>query len=334
MKKRLFPLLFALLLLASCAGAPAGTWTPEETPEAREARILAAAEPLEVPEAEAAASGYPRETDRIRAYLCVLLTARDPELRDSFGGAFLDETQDTIVLYSTRNLWKSLGAAAHSPSRCYYLNELPAGFALKVALCDYSLAELGATARELEALALPGVLDVRVEPEQNRVAVYAERWDAKRQAELEEKLAHPEHCAVTLDAPPDGSAVCFAPTWAESEASPAADEAAAWGTLYRAMECLYNAWWYLPAGSWQRQVCDLNPQGQYQNGDGRHANLRVDLLDGGWQPSVLLCNLDYGFTPAWDEWGAEHEAFFRHLLAGLTITVAHYDEARNATVAL
>ena len=56
--------------------------------------------------------------------------------------------------------------------------------------------------------------------------------------------------------------------------------------------------------------------------------------DGGWLPVVLLCNLDYGFTPAWDEWDDEHEAFFRHLLAGLEITVCHYDEGRNATVAL
>ena len=112
-------------------------------------------------------------------------------------------------------------------------------------------------------------------------------------------------------------------------------EAAAWDVFFRAQERAYNAWWWLPAGSWQRLLCDQNLEGFHVAGKGRYlsANLYPEGEDI-WQPVLHVFRIDGDLTPAWDEWGAEHEAFFRHLLAGLPITVSHYDEGCNAIVPL
>ena len=325
MKKRLFPLLLALLLLAGCAG----TWMPEETPEAREARILETAVPFEYTIKQAYRGNEYR--DWLSCYLRVLLTARDPERSEVFGGAFIDEEGGRFVVYTTEDVWNHSALANTFPYwRCYYLDEMNVHIPLDIVLCDFTLAALGATARELEALALPGILDVRVEPRQNRVAVYAERWDAKQQAELEEKLTHPEHCAVTTAVPPDASTVRFTADRKETDAKRFADEAAAFGALYRAAETLYNAWWYLPTGSLERTLCDQHPYGQVGNGYARYADLGVQSTQTGWVLELYVLQMDYSFTPAWDAWDAELEAFFCDLLAGFDLSVIHYDGVRNA----
>ena len=334
MKKRLFPLVLALLLLASCAAAPAEPWVPEETPEAREARILETAVPFDytqytTPKKELKEISFHALQ---RDYLCLLLTARYPLPGEHFGGAFIDEEAGRYVVYTTEDVWNGLDLNDNDALRYYYLEEFSAQIPIDLAFCDFSLAELGATARELEELALPGVLDIRVEPRQNRVAVYAESWSEKRQAEFEEKLAHPEHCAVTLDAPPDGQTVRFAEGPYQTDAPRLSWEAGN-ANACRVLETLYNAWWWLPAGSWERALCDQDPAGLYGSTHGRHtiARLYSDQED----PELCFAFIgvirrDYSYTPAWETWGAEQEAFFRDLLAGLNITICHYDEGRNA----
>ena len=336
--KRLIFLLLALALLASCAAAPAEpvqTWPSDETPAEREARIMATAETMdyEVDEEMLAPDSVDETWKRHVGYIRLLLTARHPERSAVFGGAFLDEQAGRYVVYTTEDVWNHSKLTQKKFLRSYYLSGMPVQLPIDIAICDFTLAELGATARELEALAPEGVLDIRVEPRQNRVAVYVDKtWDEEKQSELAAALAHPEHCAVTTAAPPDGSTVTFADDRKKSDGATFATKEAGYSTAYRAMERLYNAWWYLPTGAWQKPLCDQDPAGQYQNAYGRHANFSVSLQHDSWLPLLYLFRFDCSYTPGWDEWTQEHEAFFRHLLAGLDVTVVHYDEGYNANV--
>ena len=324
---KLLLILLALLLLASCASAE--PWVPDETPAAREARILATAESFEY-EIDEVHSFNRYDTLKV-GYLLLQLTAREAERSEVFGGAFIDEVGSRFVVYTTKDVWS--GAPPGGRSQGYYLDRIFEQIPIDIALCDFTLSELGATARELEAANLAGVLDIRVEPEHNRVAVYAGSWDEKKQAELEKSLAHPEHCAVTTAAPPDADTVAFverSTQWETTDAMPAATMSQSFSVTCRAAERLHNAWWYLPAGSWQQLACDLDAEHPYES---MHANTRYHAqADAGYYPSVDAYRLGYDGTPIWEAWGAEQEAFFRHLLAGLEITVCYNDEGRNVIV--
>ena len=296
--KKLLALTLTLALLAGCAAqpAPAAPPEPDETPqELRDWQV---------------------------SFFAVLLTARQTARADAFGGALLEPELGQITIYTTKDLWRDI---PQSQQESYYLDELPLPLTLRRKSCDNSLAELGATAREVAALELQTVQDIRIDLRQNRVVLCVGQWEQAQQAELESRLTHPEHCRIASGSTPNrGTVQLDSPAVYQSEQQ--AHEA-----FFRALEQVYNAWWWLPAGSWQRQACEVHPRSRWQGGCGRHTNLTLTPAEAGWQLQLTVYRDDAYATPLWQLHGPEQEDFLRWLLAGHEIGVSLQNSCNAAS---